>query len=73
MQVVLRVAAGAWFVIMAVVIGDGRVGTSGAPPNEEVLGDPTVMAIHLVGRLLFVGLGLLSLSMVEWDRATRSR
>lgn len=67
MRTVFGVASAVWFLGAAVLIGDGRLGTSGDPPNQEVLGDPIVMAVYFIGRLLFVGLGLLSLSFVDWS------
>jgi hypothetical protein len=62
---VMAAAAAVWFLGAAIVIGDGSSALLGDPPNQEVIGDPVVMAIHLVGRILFVGLGLLALGVVD--------
>ena len=67
MRSVIGVVSAVWFLGAALLIGDGRFGTSGDPPNQEVLGDPVVMAVYFIGRLLFVGLGLLSLAFVDWS------
>ena len=67
MRTEFGVVSAVWFLGAALLIGDGRFGTTGDPPNEEVLGDPVVMAVYFIGRLLFVGLGLLSLSFVDWS------
>jgi hypothetical protein len=65
-RTVLALTGAAWFIGAAILIGDGRLGTVGEPPNEEVLGDPTTIAVYAIGRILFVGLGLLCLALVEW-------
>jgi len=71
MRSLFAVACAAWFLGVAAMMGDGRLGTAGEPPNEEVIGDPTVMAVYLVARLLFVGLALMALGMVDWTRMWR--
>ncbi len=71
MRSVFALLAAAWFIGAAILVGDGRVGTSGDPPNETVIGDPGVMAMYFLGRIAFVGLGLLALSLIEWGAAQR--
>jgi hypothetical protein len=66
MRRLFALACAAWFLGAAALMGDGRFGTSGDPPNEEVIGDPTVMAVYFVARLLFVGLALMALGLVDW-------
>ncbi|MGZ8562071.1 MAG: hypothetical protein ACXWWU_00450 [Candidatus Limnocylindria bacterium] len=66
MRSVFAIGSAAWFLAAAAWMGDGRVGTVGDPTGQEAFGDPTVMAIHLAARLLFVGLALLALERVEW-------
>ncbi len=65
MRTFVGVASAGWFLVTALLIGDGSSGLIGEPPNQEIFGDPVVMAIHLVGRILLVGLGLLSLALVD--------
>jgi hypothetical protein len=68
MRSIFALASAAWFVGAAILLGDGSIGTRGDPPNEEILGDPIVMAIHLAARLAFVGLALVALALVDWAR-----
>ena len=63
---ILALVAAAWCLASAFLIGDGRLGTAGEPPNQEIIGDPAAMAVHLVGRVLLVGVGLVALALVEW-------
>jgi hypothetical protein len=44
----------------------GRDGTDGEPPDEEVIGDPVVMAIYFLGRIILVAIGLIALALVDW-------
>jgi len=67
MRSVFTIGSAVWFLGAAVLMGDGSVATGGEPPNQEVFGDPTVMAIHLAARLAFVGLALLALALVDWS------
>lgn len=66
MRTVMLVVAAIWFGGAAILIGDGSDGLVGDPPNQEIIGDPTVMAIHLVARVLFVGFAILALAFVDW-------
>ena len=60
------VAAFGWFVVQAVTIGDGSSGLVGDPPNQQVIGDPTTMAVYSIAKIMFVGLALLALAAVDW-------
>jgi hypothetical protein len=71
MRTVMAAGAAIWFLGAAIVIGDGSSALLGDPPNQEVIGDPVVMAIHLVARILFVGCGLLALGLVDWAAIRR--
>jgi hypothetical protein len=66
-QTIVALAAVAWFIGAAILVGDGSVGLAGDPPNQEVIGDAAVMAVHKVGRAILVGLGILSLAQVDYD------
>jgi hypothetical protein len=59
-------AAFVWFAFNAVTIGDGSSGLMGDAPNQTVVGDPGVMAIHSVARIVFIGLAVLSLAALDW-------
>ena len=65
MRTMMSVVAAIWFGGAAIVIGDGSSGLLGDPPNQEVIGDPTVIAIHLVARVLFVGLALFAMAFAD--------
>lgn len=65
MRSVMGLLGAAWFLGAAILIGDGRSGTMGDPPAETAFGDPTVMGVYFVARILFVGLAILSLAMVD--------
>lgn len=67
MRSVLGLCAAAWFLGAALIMGDGSAGPSGDPLNQGAAGDPAVMAIYLAARILFVGLGALSLGVVRWS------
>lgn len=71
MRSLFAFAAAAWFVFQAVAIGDGSSGLLGDAPNQQVVGDPVVMTIHLVARVLFVGVALLALAAVDWAALRR--
>ena len=71
MRNVMAAPAAIWFLGAAIVIGDGSSALLGDPPNQQVIGDPVVMAVHLVGRILFVGLGFLALGVVDWAAVRR--
>jgi hypothetical protein len=72
MRSVFAIGSATWFLGAAVLMGDGSVGTIGDQPGEGVIGDPTVMAVHLAARLLFVGLALLALGRVDWPGVVRA-
>jgi hypothetical protein len=66
MRSILAIGSATWFLGAALLIGDGAAGLMGEPPNQTIIGEPAAMAIHFVGRILFVGLGLLALALVDW-------
>lgn len=65
---VLAGIAAAWCFLQALLLGDGREGTTGVPPDVEVIGDPAVMAVYVLGRIILVAIGLVALALVDWRR-----
>ena len=68
MRSVFALGAAAWLLVFAVLLGEGRTATIGDPPDQSALGDPVVMTVYLVSRILFVGLALIALALAEWGR-----
>jgi membrane protein implicated in regulation of membrane protease activity len=71
MRTVFALLSAIWLIGAAILIGDGRFGASGEPPNETPIGDPGVMAMYFLGRIAFAGVGLLALSLIDWAAARR--
>jgi len=55
MKSLLALVASVWFAFNAVTFGDGG-------------GDQGVMAVGAAARILFVGLAVISLALVDWER-----
>ena len=70
MRSFLAMIGAMWFAIQAWTIGDGSVGMSvpGDGSYPQVLGDPAVMAIHSVARVLFVGFAIIALALIDWTK-----
>lgn len=71
MRSLLALIAAMWFAGQSLMIGDGSTGLVGDAPNQAVLGDPVVMAIHSVARVLFVGFAIISLALIDWTPVAR--
>jgi hypothetical protein len=68
-QSLLAAAATIWFAVNASSFlpqGGGVYPNDGAPGGID--GDPGAVAITWAARALFIGLALLSLALVEWDK-----
>jgi hypothetical protein len=63
MKSLLAIVAFVWFAFNAATFGDGGVWDS---TYHQSIGDSNVMAAHAVGRIVFVGLALISLALVNW-------
>ena len=69
MRSLLAVAAAGWFVYNAFTFipqGAGVLENPGAPGGID--GDPGAVAVTWAARALFVGLALVALALVEWER-----
>jgi hypothetical protein len=63
MKSVLALTAFLWFAYNAATFGDGGVSD---PQHQQSAGDQGVMAAHAAAQILFVGLALVSLALVNW-------
>jgi hypothetical protein len=72
MRSLFAVLSTIWFLGAAWLIGDGSVAAHGDPPDADVAGDPSVMAVYFLARVAFVGFAMLALAFVDWARLFRS-
>ncbi len=68
MKSALAFLAAGWFLFQALTIGDGRVATECNDYGCHAIGDAGAMAVYHLAPLVFVGLAILALAIVDWSK-----